>query len=503
MGPTLQTDVAGQAPGSPPGRPVSLPPDRTTQPLSPPPACAETTVSEEPPRAARTAPGKGSYRLERWLIRNLLCRLGRLPVAVVLPDGQELTVADQTPEIRVRFHDRRAIWLLALDPELYFGDCYMEGRLDVEGDLGRLLQMVFQRLALEDKRPAGLATRLLRLLRRSASNTLERSRRNVAHHYDIGDAFYELWLDKKLLYTCAYFPHPDADLEQAQQAKMEHVCRKVWLRPGETVVEAGCGWGALALYMARHYGVRVHAYNISRNQIAYARRRAKAEGLDDRVQFIEDDYRNIRGEFDVFVSIGMLEHVGPAHYTTLAKVIDRSLKPDGRGILHSIGRDRPMEGDRWISRRIFPGAYAPSLQEMLDVLEPHGFSVLDVENLRLHYALTLQHWLDRFEKARDQVAQMFDERFVRMWRLYLTGARTAFITGTLQLFQIVFSRTGQNAIPWTRAGVYGQPVPPNPYARSDASSQHQGTQTSSLDCIPPERCPHSVVCNPILSPHNG
>ncbi len=416
-------------------------------------------------------PLQGNYRLERWLLAKLLQRLGSLPIGVVLPNGEELAGSTQPPQIRIRFHDRRAIWLVALDPELYFGDCYMDGRLDVEGDLGRLLQMVFPRLAWEGKGSLGLGARFWRLVGRTASNTLERSRRNVAHHYDIGDAFYELWLDKELLYTCAYFPQPHLSLEQAQQAKMEHVCRKVWLRPGETVVEAGCGWGALALYMARHYGVSVHAYNISRNQIAYARRRAKAEGLDHRVQFIEDDYRNIQGQFDVFVSIGMLEHVGPAHYSTLAKVIDRCLKPQGRGILHSIGRDRPMPGDRWISRRIFPGAYAPSLQEMLDVLEPHGFSVLDVENLRLHYALTLQHWLDRFEKAKDQVAQMFDQRFVRMWRLYLTGARTAFITGTLQLFQIVFTRTGQNAIPWTRAGLYDQPVPPNPYA---SEIQHPG-----------------------------
>lgn len=418
--------------------------------------------NEEKP-ASRPKPG--GYRLERWVVRNVLERIGRPPVVVVLPNREEIVLSPQPTQTQIYFQDRNAIWLVALDPEFYFGECYMDGRVKVEGDLGPLLETVFRRLVVENKRATGWWILLMNQLRRTASNTLDRSRRNVAHHYDVGDAFYELWLDKELSYTCAYFPRPDLTLEEAQQAKMEHVCRKVWLRPGERVVEAGCGWGALALYMARHYGVTVQAYNISRNQIAYARRRAQAEGLADRVQFIEDDYRNIQGKFDVFVSIGMLEHVGRDHYHTLGQVIDRCLKPEGRGILHSIGRDRPIEGDRWIHHRIFPGAYAPSLQEMLDVLQPNGFSVQDVENLRLHYALTLQHWLDRFENTRDEVARMFDDRFVRMWRLYLTGARTAFITGTLQLFQILFTRSGQNAFPWTRAGLYGQEVPANPYAR--------------------------------------
>lgn len=464
MGTSIGTDVSQQAVGGETTHAASGTSPHFSRDLLPERSSLPTLTPRTEAEPSKRSSAKGGYRLERWLIRTLLQRVGRPPVAVTLPNGEEVLLSPQPPQLRIRFHDRQAIWLLALDPELYFGDCYMDGRLEVEGDLGRLLETIFRRLAVEGKRPTGWATGLLSRLRRTASNTLDRSRRNVTHHYDIGDAFYELWLDKELLYTCAYFPTPDLTLEEAQQAKMEHVCRKVWLRPGDRVVEAGCGWGALALYMARHYGVTVHAYNISRNQIAYAQRRAKAEGLDDRVQFIEDDYRNIQGKFDVFVSVGMLEHVGPAHYYTLGQVIDRCLKPEGRGILHSIGRDRPIESDRWINRRIFPGAYAPSLQQMLDVLQPHGFSVLDVENLRLHYAQTLQHWLDRFEKARQEVARMFDEQFVRMWRLYLTGARTAFLTGTLQLFQIVFTRTGQNAIPWTRAGLYGLKTPANPYA---------------------------------------
>jgi cyclopropane-fatty-acyl-phospholipid synthase len=243
-------------------------------------------------------------------------------------------------------------------------------------------------------------------------------------------------------------------LEEAQLAKFEHVCRKVRLRPGEHVVEAGCGWGGLALYMARHYGVTVDAYNVSREQIAYARRLAAAEGLAGRVNFVLDDWRSIRGRYDAFVSVGMLEHVGLANYRRLGEIIDGVLTPQGRGLIHSIGRNRPAPLDPWIERRIFPGSYPPSLAQMMMIFEPREFSVLDVENLRLHYAQTLRHWLARFERSAEQVRTMFDERFVRMWRLYLAGSVAAFEGGGLQLFQVVFARREANTLPWTRAHQY-------------------------------------------------
>jgi cyclopropane-fatty-acyl-phospholipid synthase len=254
-----------------------------------------------------------------------------------------------------------------------------------------------------------------------------------------------------MVYTCAYFPTPSATLEDAQVAKMDLVCRKLQLRPGERVVEAGCGWGSLALFMARHYGVTVRAFNISSEQIAHARNRANEEGLSDRIEFVEDDYRNVHGTYDVFVSIGMLEHVGARDFPTLGRVIDRSLTEDGRGLLHFIGRNQASPLNSWIRKRIFPGAYVPTLREVFEhVLEPHGFSVLDVENLRLHYAQTLAHWRRRFDDNSRQVATMFDDRFVRAWRLYLTGSQAAFTTGWMQLFQVLFARGRSNAIPWTR-----------------------------------------------------
>ena len=232
---------------------------------------------------------------------------------------------------------------------------------------------------------------------------------------------------------------------------MDLVCRKLGLRPGERVIEAGCGWGTLALFMAREYGVTVRAFNISAEQIAYARDRARAERLLDRVEFVEGDYREVRGTYDAFVSVGMLEHVGLADYPTLGGVIDRSLTESGRGLLHFIGRNRPGPLNPWIRKRIFPGAYPPILPEVFgNVLEPWNLSVLDVENLRLHYAATLAHWRQRFDAAADEVASMFDDAFVRAWRLYLAGSQAAFATGTMQLFQVVFARGASNAIPWTR-----------------------------------------------------
>lgn len=404
-----------------------------------------TTLSKETPGQA------GSW--SRWLMRRLLDSVGQPPVRLVLWDGTELEAGSQTPVATLRIHSRSALLRLIAHPNLNFGELYMEGELEVEGDLVALLEGVFRHQGLHDTALKQLGRKIAG---RRRANTLPGSRRNIHHHYDIGNRFYQLWLDEAAMqYTCAYFPHREATLEEAQLAKLEHVCRKLQLRPGQSVVEAGCGWGGLARYMAKHYGVRVRAYNISHEQVAFARERARAEGLADRVEYIEDDYRNISATYDAFVSVGMLEHVGQEHYRQLSEVIHRSLKERGRGLIHSIGRNRaygPM--NPWIERRIFPGAYPPSVREMMDIFEPHRFSVLDVENLRLHYAQTLRHWLQRYEDHLEEIRAMFDEAFVRAWRLYLSGSIATFASGNLQLFQVVFARGQDNSIPWTREHIY-------------------------------------------------
>jgi len=341
-------------------------------------------------------------------------------------------------------------------PDLNFGEGYLDGSIEVEGNLLGLLEAQ-ARTRLRARGKGTLKRLAAAVLQMTRSNTLAGSRKNIHHHYDLGNDFYRLWLDQEMVYTCAYFARTDATLEAAQLAKLDHVCRKLRLRAGDRVVDAGCGWGALALRAATHYGARVRAFSLSREQIAYARERARALGVEHSVEFIEDDYRNISGQVDVFVSIGMLEHVGREHYGDLARVIDRSLSETGRGLIHSIGQNEAVPLNPWIEKRIFPGAYPPTLREMVEIFEPLRCSILDVENLRPHYALTIEHWLDRFEAHRDRIADMYDEPFVRAWRLYLCGSIAAFRAGTLQLFQILFNRAGSNNAAWTRDHLYRNP----------------------------------------------
>lgn len=386
------------------------------------------------------------YSWERRLLRRLLAALGDPPVSALLWNDEEVRAADKPAVTRLHFHQRKALLKTLLDPDLYFGDEYAAGRIDIEGDLVTLLEQAFNRPgAPQDARST---------LRRRHRNSPTGSRENIFHHYDVSNDFFRLWLDEQMVYTCAYFEHPAMSLEAAQVAKMDHVCRKLRLRPGERVVEAGCGWGALALHMASRYGVKVDAFNISHEQITYARDRARREGLDRLVTYHEADYRDIRGTYDAFVSVGMLEHVGIDNYATIGSIIDRCLTPRGRGLIHSIGLHRPMRFSRWLEARIFPGAEPPALSELLTILEPHDLTVLDVENLRNHYAQTLRHWLTRFENAADAITAMFDERFVRMWRFYLAGSLAAYTSGWMQLFQVLFNRRTNDDVPWNRAYLY-------------------------------------------------
>lgn len=404
-------------------------------------------------QAPMTAPGAVSRSLEGRMLHALLHAFGNPPVQFALWNGERITAATE-PVATLHIPDRRTLLRLCADPDVQFGEFYSAGTIHVEGDLGRLIELLYRGAANPPRNSVTLARRLAHRLHRRRANTLDGSRENIHHHYDIGNEFYSYWLGATMAYTCAYFPTPEATLDEAQQAKMEHVCRKLRLRAGENVVEAGCGWGSLALYMARHYDVRVTAFNISREQIAYARQRAREAGLQDKVQFIEDDYRNISGSFDAFVSVGMLEHVGVENYPALGALIRSCLQPEGRGLIHTIGRNRRKPMHRWIERRIFPGANPPSLKQMMDIFEDAEFSVLDVENLRLHYAKTLDWWHRLYEQSSEQVANMFDENFVRMWRLYLLGSRAAFTTGEMQLFQVVFAPGRSNNIPWTRSHLY-------------------------------------------------
>jgi cyclopropane-fatty-acyl-phospholipid synthase len=396
---------------------------------------------------------------DEWVLKGILSATGQAPMRLVIRGGADVSPLGISPVATVTIKDRNTLAGLLRDPEVNFGDAYMDGKLEVEGDLVRFLEEVYR--AMDNAPSAGkwysrLASKWLDLWQ---DNSPSGSLKNIHRHYDLGNDFYKLWLDSQLVYTCAYFPTPSSTLEHAQIAKMDHVCRKLRLQPGETVVEAGCGWGALALHMAREYGVSVKAFNVSREQIAFARARASEEGLGDRVEYLEEDYRAISGKFDVFVSVGMLEHVGQDHYPELSAIIHRSIGDNGRGLLHFIGRNNPAVFSRWIRKQIFPGAHTPSLRAALKILEPKDYSILDVENLRMHYAKTLEHWLERFESSRQQVAAMYDSRFVRAWRLYLAGSLAAFRAGDLQLFQILFTGSAREPIFWTRDPLYADANP--------------------------------------------
>jgi cyclopropane-fatty-acyl-phospholipid synthase len=408
------------------------------------------TTVEAADASDQPQPGESRAR-DSWLLARVRSLLGEPPVEFAIRGGARVHTV-KAPIARVTFASRTQLLAILADPWVRLGDAYCDGSLTVEGDLVELLETVYRTSAMGDK--PSRVRRAVDLLHRPRRNTLAGSRDNIHHHYDIGNEFYALWLGSTMAYTCAYYPTPTATLDEAQTAKMDHVCRKVRLRSGESVVEAGCGWGTLALHMARHYGVRVRAFNISHEQVAYARERAAREGLAGRVEYVEDDYRNISGHYDAFVSVGMLEHVGVKNYPTLGGIARRCLGSNGRGLIHSIGRNHPARMQPWIEKRIFPGAYPPALSEMAQIFEPADLSVLDVENLRLHYAQTLRHWLAAYEAASERVRAMFDERFVRMWRMYLAGSIAGFATGTLQLFQVLFATADNNDVAWTRAHLY-------------------------------------------------
>jgi cyclopropane-fatty-acyl-phospholipid synthase len=397
--------------------------------------------------------------VQRWLAGILQDRIAPAAVRLELADGTSTYAGPEPESGSLVVRDTRVILGLLINPHLYFGEAYMAGRLDVRGGLERVVEAV-SRLSLLPSPIERITSPL------TVANDQSRSRRNVHHHYDLGNDFYQSWLDDQLVYTCAYFAHPEASLEDAQRAKLDLVCRKLRLQPGEEVIEAGCGWGALALHMARSYGVRVKAFNLSHEQIAYARERAAREGLASQVEFIEDDYRNVQGEYDAFVSVGMLEHVGLKHFGSLAQVLLRVLRrARGRGLLHFIGRDIPRPLNAWVQRRIFPGAYPPTLAEVATrVFEPARMSIVDVENLRLHYARTLAHWGERFAAIQEQVRARYGEQFRRAWELYLAGSEAAFAAGSLQLFQVIFSPLETAPPYWTRAEVYAE-------SRTDQASE--------------------------------
>ncbi len=351
--------------------------------------------------------------------------------------------------------DHNTIRRLVLNPALGVGECYMNGTLVPENcSIYELLDLLISNLVHNSKQLpfTQLRARLGRIRRRlDQYNPAPRAQRNVAHHYDLNGRLYSLFLDRDRQYSCAYFPKGDETLEEAQLAKKRHIAAKLCLdRPDLTVLDIGCGWGGMALTLARDYGARVTGITLSREQLAEARSRAAAEGLQDRVNFELLDYRAMDRSFDRIVSVGMFEHVGVNHYRSFFDIVARSLKPDGVALLHAIGRtEGPGNTNSWIAKYIFPGGYCPALSEVMPTIERSGLITTDIEILRLHYAETLRHWRWRFAANRDAIASLYDERFCRMFEFYLSGAELSFRREDGMVFQIQLAHD-RAAVPLTR-----------------------------------------------------
>lgn len=381
------------------------------------------------------------YLLDKMLARAIA--IGRLEI-IDATGAHHVYEGAPGPHVAVRLNDAKLHQKLFLNPELHVGEAYMDGRLVVEqGSIRDLLTLFAENRTSFRGHPVqkllrGTTKKLKRFLQR---NTVKKSRENVRHHYDLSNAFYKLWLDQDMLYSCAYFSSPEDSLEQAQQNKLRHIAAKLDLKPGMRVLDIGCGWGGMALYLAKACDVEVVGVTLSTEQLAFAREDAKRRGLDHRVTFELIDYREVKGPFDRIVSVGMFEHVGVAQFDAYFGKIKELLKDGGLALVHSIGRKGgPGQTGAWVRRYIFPGGYSPALSETLQSIERSGLWVTDVEILRLHYAKTLRIWEQRFQMHRDEITKMMDERFCRMWEFYLIASELSFSHGKHMNFQIQLTK---------------------------------------------------------------
>ncbi len=391
-----------------------------------------------------------------WLLKLAFRQIiERGSLIIRSPSGQTLSFGDgQGPPVGIRFTDRMAVVALVLDPDLKLGELYTDGRLIMEqGGIYDFLRLVHDQPAALRKPLLGRLVDRARLALRwlSHSNGAARSRRNVAHHYDLDGRLYDLFLDEDRQYSCAYYETPEATLEEAQRAKRRHIAAKLAIRPGDRVLDIGCGWGGLGLYLAGVAGAgEVLGVTLSEEQLATAQRRARESGLDGAVRFEMQDYRAVEGRFDRIVSVGMFEHVGLHNQRTFFEKCKSLLADDGVMLLHTIGlSDGPWFTNPWIDKYIFPGGHLPALSELMPWIEKSGLVLTDVEILRLHYASTLRDWRERFMARRGEAAKLYDERFCRMWEFYLAGCEAAFRWRNVVVFQLQLARR-QDAAPLTR-----------------------------------------------------
>jgi cyclopropane-fatty-acyl-phospholipid synthase len=387
------------------------------------------------------------------------------------PDGRQQVFGDGgAPKVVVRAHSNRMLWQMAINPHLAFGEGYMDGIFSVEnGDIYDFLDLATANLGWADATGMlGNLSRLHRAIRHVQQyNSISRARRNVAHHYDLSDEFYGLFLDDDRQYSCAYFLRPDDSLELAQLQKKRHIAAKLLLEPGHKVLDIGSGWGGLGIYLATIADVEVAGVTLSDHQHAMSEARARAAGLTGRVQFRLQDYREETGRYDRVVSVGMLEHVGVDYYDAYFRKVADLLTDDGVALVHTIGRaDGPGATNPWLRKYIFPGGYSPALSEITPAIERAGLYMTDIEVLRLHYAETLRAWRRRLHANRARVVALYDERFFRMWEFYLAGAEVTFRHSGHLVYQLQLAKR-QHAVPLTRDYIA---IREAAYARAEAAA---------------------------------
>jgi cyclopropane-fatty-acyl-phospholipid synthase len=389
--------------------------------------------------------------IEKGLLHQVLSRIKHGAVKVNYWDGTSVTYGNGKPYFTMTLKNAAVVRAILRNLTLGFGEGYMSGDIDIDGPVDNIMRLAGQNT------PAFARMSSWRWIKAQNVNIRPNQRQQIAHHYDLGNDFYKLWLDKSMAYSCAYYKKADDTLEQAQSQKIDHLLRKLQLQKGQTLLDIGSGWGALLIRAAKDYGITGHGVTLSSEQWQHSQQAAKAAGVEKQVTFELLGYQDLadRGEtYDRIISVGMFEHVGQKNQADYFKAVNTMLKPGAISVLHTITHEHETATEPWIDKYIFPGGYIPSIREVVSELPNHDFHLFDYENLRMHYAKTLDEWLRRYEAHKDKVLKMYDESFYRMWRLYLGSSSAAFRYGDLGLSQFVFTKGLNNDLPLTREFLY-------------------------------------------------
>ncbi|HVJ48063.1 cyclopropane-fatty-acyl-phospholipid synthase family protein [Desulfitobacterium sp.] len=385
--------------------------------------------------------------VDKIFFKGLFKNLFSDPIQLEFWDGEVEDFGNDKVKFKIKLNEPLSKADILKDPSLAFGEGYMTKKMDIDGSLEDMITSLYN-----TKESFLNSHDQLAKLGKFLSHNFKNSKEDVQYHYDIGNDFYRLWLDKTMTYSCAYFKSPEDTLEEAQKNKVEHILKKLALTGGETLLDIGCGWGELILTAARNYKVKASGITLSSEQFTKVNERIKAEKLEDLVDVQLIDYRELKDrKFDRVVSVGMVEHVGQDHLSEYFSVMNKLLIVGGVSLLHCITSIEEGSTNSWISKYIFPGGYIPAIKEIITSMADHGNYLLDVESLRRHYGRTLEHWARNFEKALPEISKTKDETFIRMWRLYLNSCAASFNCGNIDVHQFLFIKGVNNTLPWTRA----------------------------------------------------